>query len=164
MPFRQVGPCWSRNMSDYKNAFQFWSDSFGPLQSEEDETHDDYINDGMWARQLSDFLSEKLRELGWKVLFVAVEDWGHYISLSSTEAEEEDACVCCANAPSEIDKGALESYLVFAEPSVAEVRKWFKKLDVSGVSQKIGDDLNVILTNNTDCTDLRRDHSNNLPE
>ncbi len=145
------------------NYFQFWSDQFGPLQSETDENNDDYINPGMWARQLSDFLSKEMEKLGWKTVFVAVEDWGHYIALSSTPDGKENANICCSNVDSEIVKDRLESYLVYGQPDVKIVKRWLKKIDVSEVSQKLGDDLHTILSSCNKCVDLRRGVQTELP-
>lgn len=144
-------------MAELKNTFQFESTLLGPTPEEQDAASDGFINPGAFARQLSDLLKAGLSERGWDIGFVAVEDWGHYISLQ--ENEKQIAFVGCCN----ID--GRNSFLVFAEPCETEIRRWFRKpIDVSAIATKIGNDIEEILSTDDRCQDLKRDYSKNLPD
>lgn len=147
--------------TELRNTFQFDSADFGPWPSELDENHEDYINEGMWARQLSSFLKAELEARGWTIKFIAVEDWGHYIELE--DPNQQFACVGCRNVGE--SKDGLESHLVFGDPNLTEIRRWFRKnIDTSEVATKIGNDLDDILSKDERCENIRRDYSRNLPE
>ena len=63
------------------NHFMFDSDDFKPTPGELDETHDDYINPGIFALNLADFLVEGLKTEGVAVKFRCQEDWGHWMEV-----------------------------------------------------------------------------------
>ena len=140
---------------EFRNSFQFSSEHFSALPSElKDGDPDECINPDRWARRLSDFLCEQLPKHGWDVGEVFVEDWGHHIELK-TELPV-DVMVGCGNVGD-------ESYLVFGMPNTPTVRKWLKKIDVSDVAIKLGDDLERIFETSELCHNVKRDVSANLP-
>ncbi len=107
------------------------SDAFRPTAGELDPKHDDYINDGMFALELGEFLAGLLESNGYKVKFSCQEDWGRWIEIE--HAGNFALAVGCSNMEhSEIDDTHVMEHRVIVTPDEPVIRKWFKKIDVRG--------------------------------
>jgi len=56
--------------------FLLTSAAFAPTSGQLDIAHDDFINPGMYALELADFLENELQKRGYTVKFRCQEDWG----------------------------------------------------------------------------------------
>jgi len=119
----------------------FYSDSFSPTQGELDEEHDDYINPGIFAKELADFLEEKLLEHGYNVIFRCPEDWGHWLELEHEGGYT--LAVGCANT-GEVEEGAAQ-HRVFLSPDKPFVKKLFRRIDVSSDIERLSGTIKSIL-------------------
>ncbi len=115
----------------------FSSSKFHPTPAERDEESDDYINPGIFGRQLSDYLTAELDKIGVKVTFRCAEDWGWYHEIQH-DASYRLGFGCHSNEG--------EDHLVQFIPKKPYVRNWFRKHHAEpGVSQ-LRDQIMSILT------------------
>jgi hypothetical protein len=124
-----------------ETAFLITSSSFSPTPAELDEEDADYINPGVFALELADFLARELELKGYTVRFRCQEDWGHWLELKHDG--KYTLAVCCANTGETID-GKIE-HRVFLEPRKPFVRRFFKKIDVQRDVEKLFATLKGIL-------------------
>lgn len=125
--------------------FLFSSDRFSPTRGELDEQHHDYINPGCFAKELADFMDEKLFEHGYKVSFRCAEDWGHWLELE--HEGRYTLAIGCSNMPYETEDRMAEHRVFISpdKPVIRSVRKLFRKLDVRGDVERLGDTIKSIL-------------------
>ena len=126
--------------------FLITSKSFSPTAGELDQEHEDYINPGMYALQLGDFLTNRLKSKGYQIRFRCQEDWGHWI-----EIEHEGKftlAVGCANTDE--DDADCPEHRVFLEPAQPVVRRFFKKIDVQNDVEKLAETLKQIFSENAE--------------
>jgi hypothetical protein len=121
--------------------YTFMGSGFGPTAGELDEGHGDYINPGVFARALAEFLIAGLVEEGYAVKARVVEDWGNWIEL------EHDGpfalAVCCSN----IEDGAQgwTMHRVSTDPAQPYVRKLLRKIHVQPDVERLSASLARIL-------------------
>ena len=112
-------------------VYRFKSNAFHPTAAELDETHEDFINPGIFARQLADFLKDGLQRHGYEVKLRCAEDWGFW-----QEIDHESGymlAVGCANLDDDGGAGRVTEHRVFVEPDRPTIRpasNWFRKTDV----------------------------------
>ena len=111
-----------------KTHFLINSKSFTPTPGELDDEHDHYINPGLYALELANFLESELAQRGYKAKFRCQEDWGHWMELE--HQGKFTLAVCCANTGEDI--AGQPEHRVFLSPDKPFVRKLFKKVDVRG--------------------------------
>lgn len=107
-----------------KTEFLFTSKAFSPTAGELDEDNNfDFINPGLYALELADFLEKELSQHGYAKKSRCQEDWGHWLELEHTG--NFTLAVCCVNTGDEID-GEPE-HRVFTQPDRPVIRKFLKK-------------------------------------
>ena len=122
--------------------YTFVSDQFAPTLGEQNEGHDDYINPGLFARELAEFLMQGLAEEGYSVKDRVVEDWGNWIEL---EHDGKFAlAVCCSNLEV-LAQGGVR-HRVATDPSQPYVRKLLRKINVQSYVEDLSAALSRILT------------------
>lgn len=130
--------------------YTFVSDQFAPTRGEQNEGHDDYINPGLFARELAEFLIEGLAMEGYSVKDRVVEDWGNWIEL---EHDGKFAlAVCCSNLE-ELGQGRVR-HRVATDPSQPYVRKLLRKIDVQSSVEDLSAALSRILTGTKHISDI----------
>lgn len=105
------------------------SDSFHADPREEDEESDLFINPGIFAHQLANFLRQGLEAQGYRVADVIVEDWGNWVEIDHDGGYF--LAVGCANLDD-------HEHRLFIEPDKPVIRRWFKKVDVSEDRKRLG--------------------------
>ena len=130
--------------------YTFSSDQFSPTSGELNEEHDDYINPGVFARELAEFLIQGLSREGYRVKDRIVEDWGNWIEL---EHDGKFAlAVCCSNLE-ELGQGMMR-HRVATDPSQPYVRKLLRKIDVQPTVERLSAALSKILTGSKHISDI----------
>ena len=121
-----------------KTFFEFSSGQFNPTAEELDEGSDEYINPGLFARELSTWLSKKLEAKGWNIRNVAVEDWGHWIELETSNPKP--LAVCCGQQYE-------GHHLIFTDPSKPTGRRGlFGKYDLAKELSKLTEQIEEFLS------------------
>lgn len=105
-----------------KTLARFHTARFAPVPGERDPGSDDYINDGRFARQLADFLTAGLARRGYGVRRDVVEDWGIWLEIEI--ASPIAIALCCGNVDD-------VEHIVFTEPARPQVRRRFRKHDMT---------------------------------
>ena len=124
-----------------KTQVEFRSSKFPPYDGEEEE-----INPGLWGRRLAEYLVQKLSEHGIKTGEIIAEDWGYYIPVQN---EKFRLGVCCGH-----QNGDDDEFLIFTDPSMPTIKKWFKKIDVTAPLSRLTEALQQILSSDPDITDV----------
>lgn len=136
-----------------KTVYTFKTNIFQPTNEELDETHENYINPGLFARELADFLQSGLERHGYKIGFRCVEDWGHWQELDHSGGYT--LAIGCANVDNSGD-GLLE-HRVFVEPHkpmIRSPRRWFRKIDVQSDVEKLLEAIGDVLRSDTRIHDV----------
>lgn len=109
------------------NQITFTSSAFGPTTAELDEDNEEYINPGIYALALADFLAAGLSEHGYPIRFRCQEDWGHWMEIE--HSGDFKLAIGCANV--ETDDGDADQHrIIIMKPAKPVVRKLFRKIDV----------------------------------
>lgn len=109
------------------NHVIFTSRAFRPTPSELNEDHEDYINPGIFALELADFLADGLSKHGYPIRFRCQEDWGHWMEVE--HSGDFKLALGCANV--EDDDGLTDQHrIIILKPTKPIVRKLFRKIDV----------------------------------
>lgn len=106
--------------------FIFLSDKFSPTAGELDEEHKDYINPGLFALELADFIEKSLGQHGYKVKSRCQEDWGHLLEIE--HPGQYMLAVCCTSY--EETENGMQHHRVFVRPAKPVIRRSFRKIDV----------------------------------
>ena len=61
-----------------RTSLSFKSNLFHPVPEELDEEHENYINPGIFACELANFLEQGLNANDYKITFRCSEDWGYW--------------------------------------------------------------------------------------
>lgn len=130
--------------------FLFYSDQFAATAGEQDESHEDFINPGLFAKELADFLETRLAKHGYKIKFKCAEDWGQWLEIEHTG--KFTLAVCCANSGDEKDH--LIEHRVFITPATPHIRKFFRKIDISATIETLGSTLRQILEDEKTISDI----------
>jgi hypothetical protein len=104
--------------------FEFKSDAFPPEAGEDQET-----NSGRYGKRLATMLFTQLKAVGFSVLPPMAQDWGWLVELENPTIR----CFIGCGAYEEYENG----WLVFVEPYQTIKRKWFRKIDVSAMTQPL---------------------------
>ncbi len=96
----------------------FQSARFRPTPGELNPQSDEHINDGIFGKELSDFLVAELDKIGVNVTFRCAEDWGWYHEIKHDEPYR--LGFGCQNYEG-------EDHLIQFIPKSPSVRRWFKK-------------------------------------
>lgn len=139
-----------------ETEFVIRSTLFPPTKGEKEEYNDwdsseDFINPGLWAKNLALFLIEQLRIHGFDPdQDRTVEDWGNVVSVATTIPTLLGLAVGCANYHAEDgqDGDDDEYHLVFTMPDTGTVRRWFKTIDVSDEVMRLADTIQTIFETN----------------
>jgi len=99
-----------------KTQVEFRSTKFPPYEGEEEE-----INPGLWGKRLTEYLAQKLAERGIATEEMAIEDWGCYLPIKN---ERFRLALCCGH-----QNGDDDQFLVFTDPSIPKVKRWFRAID-----------------------------------
>ena len=134
-----------------ETRFLMTSGEFAATPGKLDDQHDDYINPGIFALELADFLERELAQRGYPAKFRCQEDWGHWMELE--HQGNFTLAVCCANTGEEIDGQA--EHRVFLSPDKPVIRKLFKKVDVRSDLEKLGVTLREVLEGNSAINNIR---------
>ena len=126
-----------------KTHFLITSISFTPTSGELDDEHDDYINPGIYALELANFLENELAHRGYTSKFRCQEDWGHWMELE--HQGKFTLAVCCANTGA--DFAGQPEHRVFLSPDKPFVSRLFKKVDVRGDLEALAVTLEDIFEN-----------------
>jgi hypothetical protein len=121
--------------------FLLTSTAFSPTLGERDEDHPDFINPGLYALELGDFLAAALAERGYPVRARCQEDWGHWIELD--HAGGFTLAVGCSNTGDAL--AGEPEHRVFVEPDQPFVRKLFRKIDVRSEVEALGATVRAVL-------------------
>lgn len=109
-----------------ETQFFLTSTAFSPTAGEMNEDHEDFINPGLFALELADFLEAALAEQGYRVSFRCQEDWGHWLELE--HPEKYTLAIGCANTGERIEDRT--EHRVFVTPDKPFIRRLFKKIEV----------------------------------
>ena len=135
--------------------FIFLSNKFSPTAGELDEEHDDYINPGLFALELADFVEKSLRRHGYEVKSRCQEDWGHWLEID--HPGKYTLAVCCTSYE-EMENG-LHHQRVFVRPDMPVIRRWFKKIDVREDVEKLSSAIRSSLADDPDISNLELQES-----
>lgn len=130
--------------------YTFTSKRFHPTPGELNEAHDDYINPGVFARELAEFLINGLAQEGYAVKDRIVEDWGNWVEVHHDGKFA--LAVCCANLE-DLGNG-LTRHRVTTDPSTPYVRRFLRKIDVQPAVQALSAALSRILAGSPDIADI----------
>ena len=133
-----------------KTVYVFSSDLFAPIPSELDETDDDFINPGIFARKLAGFIRNGLLQHDYQIEFQCNEDWGIWMEVRHDR--KYTLAVGCSN----IDEpnGDKTRHRVFVVPDKPVIRKWFRKINVQSDVEKLVAALGEILESVPEITDI----------
>ena len=131
--------------------FLFDSRAFKPMIVELDESYEEFINPGLYALELADFLVQGLETEGYKIKFRCQEDWGHYIEIA--HAGRYALTVGCCNTGDV--SGELETHRVFVKPDTPVIRRWFKRIDVSAEVTQLALTIRNILQTSEHVSNIR---------
>ncbi len=110
-------------------VYRFKTRIFHSTAEELDESHEEYINPGVYGRQLADFLMAGLQSRGYTIKFRFAEDDGYWQEIEHTRGY--DLAVGCANLDD--DGSGVVEHRVFVHPNRPTIRPfgmWFRKTDV----------------------------------
>ena len=124
-----------------KTHFEFRSAKFPAYDGEEDE-----INPGVWGRRLAEYLVEKLLAAGIETEAPIAEDWGWYVPVRNDRFR---LAICCGH-----QSGDDDEFLCFTDPSTSQVRKGFKKIDVTAELTRLTEAIHQILSTDPDIDSL----------
>ena len=119
----------------------FTSNRFTPTPGELDEDHGEYINPGIYAKALADFLETGLSSKGYTVSFRCPEDWGHWIEIAHPGPFK--LALGCANtgdAP-----GGVAEHRIFVVPDKPVIHRFFRKIPVQAEVEQLVTTLRRIL-------------------
>ena len=133
--------------------FLVTSSAFSATPGELDESHEDFINPGVYALELADFLEHELSKRGYPTKFRCQEDWGHWIELE--HAGGYTLAVGCSNA-GDGGEGQVE-HRIFLVPDKPIIRKFFKKIDVRQDLERLSAAIEELLNESTLIDDIRID-------
>lgn len=114
-----------RNKS-LRTTLSFKSTLFHPVPEELDEEHENYINPGIFAYELANFLEQGLSVNDYKITFRCSEDWGYW-----QEIEHDDKytlAIGCSNIVQQ--ENDFSEHRVFVKPDspiIRPPRRLFKK-------------------------------------
>lgn len=131
----------------------FESSRFQPRPEELDDSHEDYINPGVFARDLADFLESGLRERGISVSFRCSEDWGYWQEIE--HPGDFTLALGCSNLD-EADKEPTTHH-VFVSPSTPTIRplkRWFRKTDIRNDVERLVDAVGDVLRSDPQITNI----------
>lgn len=131
--------------------FLITSTEFSATPGELNDEHDDYINPGIYALELANFLESELKQRGYPTKFRCQEDWGHWMELEHDG--KYTLAVCCANTGETFD-GQTE-HRVFVTPDKPVIRKFFKKIDVQNDLEKLTAALRDVFENSSVISNIR---------
>ncbi len=134
-----------------KTYFMFTSTAFSPTPAELDPVDPDFINDGLYAMELADFIVRGLEACGHDHLRRGQDDWGHYIILKHDRKFE--LMVGCSNT--EDTHNGLPEHRVFLRPDKPVIRRFFRKIDVSADVESLSASISDLLENDSRIGDLR---------
>ena len=134
-----------------KSHFVITSSAFSPTHGELDEAHDDFINPGVYALELANFLEGELSQRGYPARFRCQEDWGHWMELE--HEGNYTLAVCCSNA-GENASGQAE-HRIFLVPDKPVIRKLFRKIDVRSDLERLAATLKKLLENKPQIESIR---------
>jgi hypothetical protein len=115
-----------------KTHVQFRSNKFPPYEGEEEQ-----INPGLWGKRLAEYLTEKLKGLGFEPEPIISEDWGWYLPIKN---EAFRLAICCGH-----QNGDDDEFLCFIDPNKPKIRKLFRKIDTTQQVVRLSDALQKIL-------------------
>lgn len=127
-----------------RTRYTFESSRFHPTPAELDEADEDFINPGIFARELADFLEAGLRAGGFGVSFRCAEDWGCWQEIEHTG--DYTLAIGCANLDDADNK--LIPHHVFITPDkpfIRPVKQWFRKTDVRDDVGQLVDAVGIVL-------------------
>lgn len=124
-----------------KTHFIITSAAFSPTAGELDEDHDDFINDGIYALELGNFLEAELSQRGYRAKFRCQEDWGHWMELKHDGGFT--LAIGCANAGEDTDGQA--EHRIFLVPDKPVIRKFLRKIDVQQDLERLATTLKDLL-------------------
>ena len=130
--------------------YSFTSQRFKPTRGELNESHDDHINPGVFARELAEFLISGLAREGYATKCRLVEDWGNWIELQHDGKFA--LAVCCANLE-DLGNG-LTRHRVSTDPDTPHIRRFLRKIDVQPSVLDLSAALSRILAASPDITDI----------
>lgn len=130
--------------------FTFSSDRFRPTPSELNENHEDFINDGFFAKELANYLEVQLIDHGYSVKLRCVEDWGQWLELA--HEGKYTLAIGCSNA-STLQQGYAYHH-VFISPDKPVIKKMFRRIDVGGEISALSGALRDILVNDPKIVDV----------
>lgn len=110
-------------------TIRFKTAIFQPTAAELDESHEDFINPGVFARELADFLKAGLCSRGYEISSRCSEDWGYWQQVEHDRGYT--LAIGCANLDDSGDGPIV--HRVFVEPDKPIIRPsslWFRKIDV----------------------------------
>lgn len=133
--------------------YRFTSERFKPTPGELNETHDDYINPGVYARELAEFLIKGLASEGYATKCRIVEHWGNWIELQHDGNFA--LAVCCSNLD-DMGNGRTR-HRVSTDPHTPYIRKFLRKIDVQPTVLGLSAALSRILAASPDISDITTD-------
>jgi hypothetical protein len=129
----------------------FRSELFAPTAGESEGPggdEEEYINPGVFGRALALFLKETLSLRGYRFADPFAEDWG--VILEIEHAGNWPFWIGCAN----LDE---TTHRVFIQPDRPMLRRWFRKIDVSGPATRLAEDLDAVLRSEDGIREVRWD-------
>lgn len=120
-----------------KTYVQFRSSKFPPYDSEEKQ-----INPGLWGKRLAEYLVRNLNAAGIETDELIPDDWGWYIPIRNRTFR---LGICCGHQFEPDD-----AFLCFTDPDKPEIRRLFKKIDISEHLDRITRALDTIFRSDPD--------------
>ena len=130
--------------------YTFSATKFSPTAGELDEEHDDYINPGLFAKELADYIEKSLLKHGYRIKFRCQEDWGHWLEVDNDG--KYTLAICCSNIDG--DETDPTGHRVYVHPDKPVIRRWFRKIDIRADVEKLSSTIQAILSADPDISDL----------
>ncbi len=130
-----------------KTQYTFESNKFQSTLAEQDESHEDFINPGIYGRELANYLMTELQVHKYRVCFHCPEDWGYWIEIEHDRGYT--LGFGCSNIDHVDPNINLNLHRVFVTPDKSVIRPmkhWFRKVNVHKDVEKLVATIGAILS------------------
>ncbi|MBM7066701.1 hypothetical protein [Actibacterium sp. 188UL27-1] len=121
---------------------EFSSKRFPPTAGELEETSDEFINPGLFGKELAEFLKAELPKLGYPIGFSSMEDWGYWIEV---EHDGDFTLAVCCGSQGDYDAKTGADHLVFVKAEQNLLKRLFRKIDTSTAMAELVESLTGLL-------------------
>ncbi len=136
-----------------RTSLSFKSNLFHPVPEELDEEHENYINPGIFACELANFLEQGLNANDYKITFRCSEDWGYWQEIEHDG--KYTLAIGCSNIVQQ--ENDFSEHRVFVKPDgpiIRPARRLFKKTYVQKNVERLVSTLEILLNSHDQIWDV----------